>query len=165
MKKITFKGLTLALMISIFVSCKPKKEEVVTANKEAIKNEIQGIENKMSELYSYNSTDDEEYYAVDAVSFSQNRMALKGKREIRKSIKEDLANFTKGHSITFITDEVFPSIDGNQVLEVGSYKVRDSVNIIKASGNFLSFFEKRDGKYVCIRDMGASELPKIIEKK
>jgi hypothetical protein len=27
------------------------------------------------------------------------------------------------------------------------------------SGNFMSLFEKRDGKYICIRDMGSSDMP------
>jgi hypothetical protein len=28
------------------------------------------------------------------------------------------------------------------------------------SGNFISLFEKRDGKYICIRDMANSDMPK-----
>jgi hypothetical protein len=27
------------------------------------------------------------------------------------------------------------------------------------TGNFMSLFEKRDGKYICIRDMGSSDMP------
>jgi hypothetical protein len=34
-----------------------------------------------------------------------------------------------------------------------------STNIKMMSGNFMSLFEKRDGKYICIRDMGSSDLP------
>jgi hypothetical protein len=33
------------------------------------------------------------------------------------------------------------------------------------SGNFMSLFEKRDGKYICIRDMGSSDLPNPKNKK
>jgi hypothetical protein len=40
-----------------------------------------------------------------------------------------------------------------------SYTVADSTNIKMMSGNFMSLFEKRDGKYICIRDMGSSDLP------
>jgi hypothetical protein len=31
------------------------------------------------------------------------------------------------------------------------------------TGNFISLFEKKDGKYLCIRDMGSSDMP--IPKK
>jgi hypothetical protein len=45
------------------------------------------------------------------------------------------------------------------VLEIGSYKVVDSNNYIVNSGNYMSLFVKRDGKYVSLRDMSASDIP------
>ncbi len=50
-------------------------------------------------------------------------------------------------------------VDGVQVLEVGSYKVTDSVNVPINTGNYMCYFEKRDGKYVCIREMSSSDMP------
>jgi hypothetical protein len=35
--------------------------------------------------------------------------------------------------------------------------IADSTKMM--SGNFMSLFEKRDGKYICIRDMGSSDHP------
>jgi hypothetical protein len=39
----------------------------------------------------------------------------------------------------------------------------DSTNTKMMSGNFMSLFEKKDGKYICIRDMGVQIYP--IQKK
>ena len=54
---------------------------------------------------------------------------------------------------------VFPSIDGVQVVEIGYYTVVDSTNTAVNTGNYMSLFEKRDGQYVCLRDMSASDMP------
>ncbi len=59
----------------------------------------------------------------------------------------------------FTTNEVYPSKDGDQVLEIGYYTVVDSANTVVSSGNYMSLFEKRDGQYVCLRDMSASDMP------
>jgi len=51
------------------------------------------------------------------------------------------------------------SNDGNQVVEIGYYKVVNSDNAVVNSGNYMSLFVKRDGKYVSLRDMSASDMP------
>lgn len=164
MKNITLKGITVALMLTSIVACKPKTEDVAI-DKEQIKNEIQGMENKMAEMYNNRELIGEEYYAEDATSFSQNKPPLMGKQAIDKSIKDDLANFQKGNQIAFVANDVFPSSDGNQVVEIGSYRVSDSTSTAIYTGNYMAMFEKREGKYVCIRDMAASDRPKIEMKK
>jgi hypothetical protein len=45
------------------------------------------------------------------------------------------------------------------VVELGYFKVTDSANATVNSGNYMSLFEKRDGKYVTLRDMSASDMP------
>ena len=47
------------------------------------------------------------------------------------------------------------------MVEIGSYRVSDSTSTAIYTGNFMAVFEKREGKYVCIRDMAASDRPKI----
>jgi len=49
--------------------------------------------------------------------------------------------------------------DGNQVVEIGYFQVVDSVNTPINTGNYMSLFEKRNGKYVSLRDMSASDIP------
>ena len=76
-----------------------------------------------------------------------------------------MASFPEGDVISFSVNEIYPSNDGDQVVEIGSYKVVDAQQATKFKGNYMSLFVKRDGKYVCIRDMGASDMPKKEEKK
>ncbi|MFN3968716.1 YybH family protein [Flavobacterium sp.] len=160
MKNKILKGIILSTVSVLFFACQPKKEEAVALDKEQIKNEIQAIENKMAEMFNDRNVVAEEYYASDATSFSQNKPPLVGKAEIERSIKEDLNNFPKGYQIAFVVNEVFPSTDGIQVVEIGNYRVSDSTSAPLYTGNYIAVFEKRDGKYVCIRDMSASDKNK-----
>jgi hypothetical protein len=84
---------------------------------------------------------------------------LVGKPAIVDFLKTDIISATNTNKISFQTNEVFVANDGNQVLEIGSFKVVDSTNAIINSGNYMSLFEKRNGKYVCVRDMSASDKP------
>ena len=154
------KGIVLSIVSILFFACESKKVEAVDIDKEQIKNEIQAIENKMAEMFNDRTVKAEEYYAEDAISFSQNKPPLEGKTAIEKSIKDDLENFPKGYQIAFVVNEIFPSNDGIQVVEIGNYRVSDSTSTPLYTGNYIAVFEKRDGKYVCIRDMSASDKNK-----
>ncbi|MEK8179674.1 nuclear transport factor 2 family protein [Flavobacterium buctense] len=163
MKNKMLKGIVLSIVSILFFACESKKVEAVAIDKEQIKNEIQAIENKMAEMFNDRTVKAEEYYAEDAISFSQNKLPLEGKTAIEKSIKEDLENFPKGYQIAFVVNEIFPSNDGIQVVEIGNYRVSDSTSTPLYTGNYIAVFEKRDGKYVCIRDMSASDKNKNEE--
>lgn len=168
MKNNILKGIAFGVIAALVIACQPKKEEApapVAVDKDKIKAELQAMENVMADMYNMKSAASEEYYADDATSFSQNKPPLVGKLAIDKSIKDDLATFPEGEKISFSANEVFPSSDGNQVVEIGSYKVEDAAGVVKFRGNYMSLFEKRDGKYVCIRDMGASDMAKKEDKK
>ena len=65
----------------------------------------------------------------------------------------------KTDRISFKTNEVFVSNDGAQVVEIGSFTVVDSANHPFNTGNYMTLFEKRDDKYVALRDMSASDRP------
>lgn len=165
MKNKVLKSIALGVMIAFAIACQPKKEEpkaaaTPTVDKEKIKAEIVAMETVMADMYNMRSAASEEYYDENATSFSQNKPPLVGKFAIDKSIKEDLASFPEGDVISFSVNEIFPSNDGEQVVEIGSYKVVDGKGAVKFTGNYMSLFVKKDGKYVCIRDMGASDMPK-----
>ena len=72
-------------------------------------------------------------------------------------LKSEIISTT--NKITMTTKDIFISNDGNQVVEIGYFKVVDSTNTPVNTGSYMSLFEKRDGKYVCIRDMSASDMP------
>ena len=167
MKNKILNGMLLAALALAVVACTPKKEETAAApapDAAKIKAEIQAMEDAFAASYNAGKTEGIAYYADDATSFSQNKPPLVGKAAIDAYMKEDVKTLPKGAKLAFEAVDVYPSNDGNQVVEVGSFKMTDSTNTVKASGHYISLFEKRDGKYVCIRDMGASDMPKEEKK-
>lgn len=159
MKSMIFNRVLLGCAMTLLFACTPKKAETeaVVIDKEQIKKEIQAKEDAFAEIYNSGELKDIGYYAEDATVFYQNKSPLVGKQAVVDFLKSDLTN--NSNKISFTTNEVFPSIDGNQVVEMGSYKVVDSLNTAINTGNYMVLFEKRDGKYVSIREMSASDMP------
>ena len=158
MKKKIVNGMLLTSILSLMASCgDPKKEETAAVDKEQVKKEIQAREDEFAAVYNSGELKNIGYYGDDAISYYQNREPLVGKEAIAEFLKGDvMANPNK---IAFKTNEVFPSRDGNMVLEIGHFTVMDSTNTTLNSGNYMVLFEKRNGKYVSIRDMSASDRP------
>jgi len=163
MKNKILKGLTVFFIAAFAVACNPKKEEPTTAapvvDKEQIKTDLQAMETAFADAMNAGKPESIVYYADDAKSYSQNKPPLVGKAAIDKSLLEENAAREKGSKVSYTVNEVHPSSDGEMVVEFGSYKVTDSTNVVKYSGNYMSLFHKVDGKYVCVRDMSASILP------
>jgi len=159
MKNMFVKGIVLGYLFLLMTSCNnyEGKSTPVSIDKEQIKKEIQARENQFAEIYNGGELKKIGYYADDAVTFYQNVAPIRNKQERLEFLGVDLA--TNTNKITFTTNEVFPSKDGNQVLEIGYYSVVDSTNTVVGSGNYMSLFEKRDGQYVCLRDMSTSDMP------
>ena len=157
MKNKTIRKILLAGITALTLACNSKKEgSGVVVDKEQIKKEIQAKEDEFAATYNSGVLKDIGYYADDATSFFQNRPALIGKEAIVEFLKSSvIANTDK---ISFKTDTVFVSSDGDQVVEVGYFKVVDSTNTTVNKGNYMSLFVKRNGKYVCLRDMSASDI-------
>ena len=115
-----------------------------------------GIQIPFAEIYNSGELKNIGYYADDAESFFQNKAPLVGKAAIVEYLKSDL--YSNSNKISFVTNDVFVSSDGIQVVEIGYYKVVDSTNVAINTGNYMSLFEKRNGNYFCIRDMSASDM-------
>ena len=159
MRNMIFKGVSLGCFICFLFACNTKKEEPVkeVVDKEQIKQEIQAKENDFAALYNAGQLKDIGYYSDDATVFYQNKLPIVGKPAIVEFLKTDLdSNLNK---ITFTTNEVFPSNDGEQVVEIGSYKVVDAANNPINTGNYMILFVKRNGKYYSFREMSASDMP------
>jgi ketosteroid isomerase-like protein len=159
MKNSIFKGVILGCIISFAFACNSNKEEsgATVIDKEQIKKEIQAKEDQFAATYNAGEVKDIGYYADDATSFYQNRAPLVGKEAITNFLKSDLN--ANSNIISFKTKEVFVSNDGNQVIEIGYFTVVDSTKTPINTGNYMSLFEKRNGKYVSVRDMSASDMP------
>jgi ketosteroid isomerase-like protein len=161
MQNKTVQGVLLVGIITLTFACNTDKEKpaaaAVVIDKEQIKNEIQAKEDEFAATYNSGELKAIGYYAEDAVSFFQNRAPLVGRKAIVEFLVSDLAS--NSNTIMFKTNEVFVSSDGNQVVELGNFKVIDSAKTTINTGNYMSLFEKRNGKYVCVRDMSASVMP------
>jgi ketosteroid isomerase-like protein len=159
MKNSILKAVSLGYM-SLMFACNEKKPERIAAiadvDKEQVKKEIQAKEDAFAEVYNSGQMKSIGYYADDATSFFQNRAPMVGKETIINFLKNDIVS---GRRISFKTNEVFVSNDGNLAVEVGAFKVVDSVNTPVNTGNYMTLFEKRNGKYVALRDMSASDMP------
>ena len=157
MKNMIAKGILLWFIISLLFACNEKKGEpaAVVIDKEQIKREIQAKEDSFAAVYNIGELRSIGYYADDAVSYFQNRPPLVGKSAIISFLKNDISSIAD--RISFKTKEIFVSNDGNLVVEIGAFNVVDSLNAPVNAGNYMSVFEKRDGKYVAVRDMSASD--------
>ena len=159
MKSKPASGVLHGVIITLLFACNTQKGNPtpVVIDKEQIKKEIQAKEDEFAATYNSGIMKSIGYYADDAVSFFQNRPPLVGKEAIVAFLVADLKS--NSNTIFFKTNEVFVSSDGNQVVELGNFTVVDSTKTMINTGNYMSLFEKRNGKYVCLRDMSASILP------
>lgn len=151
-----FKTLPFLALAFCVANCEKPVERVTLDASELseIKMEIQAIENRYANAVNSKNIDSiMEYYADDAVSFDSNSKPLHGKDEIRESMQDLSKGFPKRAGIKYTVMEVFPSGDGTQVVEIGHYRISDPKGINYGTGNYFSVFEKRNGKYVCIRDI------------
>lgn len=159
MRNMFLKGIVLVYLSLFMASCVKNEEKTTTGliDKDAIKKEIQAKENQFAQIYNTGEVKKIGYYADDAVTFYQNMTPISTKEERIEFLRIDES--TNNSKISFTTIEVFPSNDGNQVVEIGYYTVVDSTNTAINTGHYMSLFEKRDGQYECLRDMSASDMP------
>lgn len=161
MKKMFVKQVPLVCIMALLFACNGNKDDSASIDKEQIKKDIQAKENEFADVFNTGVLRNIGYYADDATSFLQNQAPLVGKPAIVAFLESDLAS--NSNKITFTTNEVFPSNDGLQVVEVGSFKVVDSTSSTVNSGNYMILFQKRDGKYVAVRDMSTSDGVRLRE--
>jgi ketosteroid isomerase-like protein len=150
------KGLPLVVVILVLACNTNKQQPTIAVDKEKIKQEIQAKEDSFAAVYNSGQLRSIGYYADDATTYFQNRPPIIGKEAIIKYLKDDVGS--NSDRISFKTHEVFVSNDGNLVVEVGFYQVVDSAQNTTNRGNYMAVFEKRNGKYVAVRDMSASDV-------
>ena len=90
-------------------------------------------------------------YADDAISLANNKPMLVGKAAIRQDIAENMVKRGEGATVTYDVMDVFG--DENAVTEIGKSTVRDASGKVIRTGKYMAVWEKRDGKYICVRDI------------
>ena len=157
----------MAACVALFfttIGCNAPKSD--TANKAvakpdmaAIKAEIQAIEKDWEVADNTRNVEVfAAFYADDAISIQPYKpdMAV-GKAAIRKNIEEYMSKKSKGETNTFETMEVFG--DGNVITEIGKTTTKDVNGKVKSTNKFMCIWEKRNGKYVSIRDIFSDDAP------
>jgi ketosteroid isomerase-like protein len=154
MKNKFVKGIALGCLFLLMGSCNSGEEKptAIAIDKEQIKIDIQARENQFAEIYNSGELKKIGYYDDNAVTYYQNMAPIRGKAERLAFFKADI----EGNIDNKIS---FTSNDGVQVLDIGYYSVVDSTRTAINTGNYMSLFEKRDGQYVCLRDMSVSDMP------
>ncbi len=167
--KMTFKWPVLALsaLVVMITSCSQPAEQPAAApaaiDMEALKTEIQAMEDAFSAGEKAKDADAVVvYYSDDAVSYSRGKEPAVGKAAIREKIAEQIAKDTMNTTNIYKVVDLYA--DGNLAVEIGSWSEQDSAGTELNKGYYMSYFEKRDGKYVCVRDMNVmvkkEEAPK-----
>lgn len=124
---------------------------------EKIKGEIQALENSWAEAdNAWDTNALAAFFADDAVRLSNDRPMVVGKAAIQLDIAADLAKKEKGSTVAFDIIDVFG--DENTVTEVGKTNVKDASGKVTYTGKYMAIWEKRNGKYVCVRDISNDDV-------
>ena len=91
------------------------------------------------------------FYSDDAVTMPNNMPMMSGKDAIKKDLEEGYAK-RKGTSVTYDVLDAFGC--ENYATEIGKSTRKDSTGKTIYTGKYMALWEKRDGKWVCIRDIG-----------
>ncbi len=169
MKQKFLKPIFLGICMLLLVSCNTKSEapveEAPAVDADAIRTEIQALEDTYAVASNARDVDGiMAYYADDAVSYPSEKAPVVGKEAMRASLQADLDSYPKGSTVSYSVKDVFVSNDGSLVTEIGSYTSLDSLGGKTRTGHYMSLFEKRDGKYVCIRDMSTPDTPPMTKE-
>lgn len=97
------------------------------------------------------------YYADDAISYPRGKAPLVGNAAIKANIAKDLAEDTTGNANVYKVVDLFA--EGNTAVEIGSWHKISPAGAAVDSGHYMSYFQLRNGKYVCVRDMSVSSTP------
>lgn len=148
----------LAAMLFLAISCTTPTEP--TVDLESLKMEISKVNSAWAD--AMNAKDVEAIlatFADDAQLMSPNKPAIVGKDAIKADMLADMAKDTSGMKTTmaFVTADVWAS--GNMVTETGAWTVSGPDGAVLDKGKYMTLWEKRDGKYLCLRDIYNSDMP------
>ena len=136
----------------IFTSCSTPAEKGNSIDLAKLKPDIQAMEDAYAAAEkAKDAAGVVVYYSEDAVSYSRNQQPVSGKAAIKEDITQRLAKDTTGNHNVYKVVDLFA--EGNMAVEIGSWTSVNSSGAEVDKGYYMSYFQKRDGKYVCIRDM------------
>lgn len=114
-----------------------------------IKAEIQAEENAFAAAKDGAAV--AEFYTADAITMPDDKPMLRGKAAIAQDANEYMAKRPAGATASFETLEVFG--DEHLVTEIGKSTHKDAEGEVVFSGKYMAIWEKRNGKWLTIRDI------------
>jgi ketosteroid isomerase-like protein len=147
-----------AIITLLFAGCAASTEKTVAVDVEKLKPEIQAMEDAYAAAEKEKNADKVvAYYSDDAVSYNRNEEPTSGKAAIKSRLADRLGKDTTGNYNVYKVVDLFA--DGDMLVEIGSWKVFNPAGTELDKGNYMSCFQKKDGKYVCVRDMNVTSAP------
>jgi ketosteroid isomerase-like protein len=155
-KQIKLFGILAGTLLILSACATTEKEEALDMEKVRI--EIQAMEDAFTAGEKAKDADAvAAYYSDDAISYSRNSTPLSGKVAITANISNNMAKDTLGNYSVYKLVNVFA--EGDTAIEIGSWVQFDASGKEVDNGNFMSYFQKRNGKYLCVRDMSTTTSP------
>jgi len=151
-KSFSFLFAAFVAITLLTASCKQTVQEPAKPDLAQIRTEIQALENAYAAgLNAKNANAVIVYYADDAISMVNNAPIAVGQDAILKMVQDEIASDTTNTTVAFEVVDLFAS--GDLVVETGKATYTDQTGNIAKTGKYMSLFEKRDGRFVCIRDI------------
>ena len=149
------------MAVMLLASCTPPAEAPKSIDLAKLRVDIQAMEDAYAAAEKAKDADAvAAYYSDDAVSYGRDSEPLMGKAAIRTRIAERLAAHTSGVTNVYKVVDLFA--EGNMAVEIGSWSDIGPSGEEVEHGHYLSYFELRDGKYLCVRDMNVTSKPKAV---
>jgi len=146
-------------IVALFIaSCTTPAEEPKSIDLETLKVEIQKMEDAYAAAEKAKDADAvAAYYSDDAINYNRNMEPTSGKAAIKERIAQRLAADTTGNYNVYKVVDLFA--EGNTAVEIGSWTVISPSGAEVDRGHYMSYFQLRDGKYICVRDMNVTSMP------
>lgn len=124
---------------------------------QSLKAEIQALENEWAKADNAgDATALAAFYSDDAVTLSNNKPMITGNAAIKKDMEEGMAKRPKGTTVSYDVLDAYGC--DNYVTEVGKITRKDSTGKSTYTGKYMALWEKRAGKWVCIRDISNDDV-------
>lgn len=153
-----FQTSILVALFVVFVAACSNEKGVSVIDMDKAKSDIQAMEDAYAAAEKAKDADKiMAYYGDDAITYGRNRMPEAGKAAIREGHAKRLAADTTGNYNEYKVVDVFA--EGNMLVEIGAWTEMSPAGAEINKGHYMSYFQNRDGKWVCVRDMSVSSNP------
>ncbi|HLF47228.1 MAG TPA: nuclear transport factor 2 family protein [Chitinophagaceae bacterium] len=147
-----------AISALFFSACTAPAGEAKAIDMEKAKADIQAMEDAYAAGEKAKDTSAvAAYYSDDVISYNRNEEPAFGKAAIQARIADRLAKDTTGNYSTYKIVDIFA--EGNMLVEISSWTMFNLSGTEVDHGHYMSYFQLRDGKYACVRDMSVSSTP------